>query len=106
MANFECLVESGAGFLSLVRPSRTGHSPKLVHHHARRWTSTGHWRDGPTQSSFGSDIMVEPFHYTDQEVEEQRREGTRPPLESILSIWWAHDTAKDEKWRGRAARGT
>ena len=28
--------------------------------------------------SFGSD-MVEPFHYTDQEVEEQRREGTRHP---------------------------
>ena len=43
--------------------------------------------------------MVEPFHYTDQEVEEHRREGTRPPLGSILSIWWAHDTAKDEKWR-------
>ena len=43
--------------------------------------------------SFGSD-MVEPFHYTDQEVEEQRRDA---PLESILSIWWAHDTAKDEK---------
>ena len=32
--------------------------------------------------SFGSD-MVEPFHYTDQEVEEQRRDA---PLESILSI--------------------
>ena len=49
-------------------------------------------------SSFGSD-MVEPFHYTDQEVEEHRQAGTRPPLGSILSIWWAHDTAKDEKWR-------
>ena len=42
-------------------------------------------------SSFGAD-MVEPFHYTDQEVEAQRQEGTRPPLRSTLSIWWAHDT--------------
>ncbi|CAK9102413.1 unnamed protein product [Durusdinium trenchii] len=49
-------------------------------------------------SSFGAD-MVEPFHYTDQEVEAQRQEGTRPPLGSILSIWWADDTDKDEKWR-------
>ena len=31
-------------------------------------------------SSFGSD-MVEPFHYTDQEVEAHRQEGTRPPLD-------------------------
>ncbi|CAK9117931.1 unnamed protein product [Durusdinium trenchii] len=43
--------------------------------------------------------MVEPFHYTDQEVEAHCQEGTRPPLGSILSIWWAHDTDKDERWR-------
>lgn len=36
---------------------------------------------------------------TTHEVEEQRRAGHRPPLTAIISTWWAHDTATDQRWR-------
>lgn len=48
--------------------------------------------------TYASD-MIEPFHYPENEVEVQRREGHRPSIHAIISTWWTHDTATDQCWR-------